>query len=516
MKKKFLASVLAATLCAGVAIGCTACNKTTGTVDQGGLNVYPYSAYRDSQGIYMGDVMPFYDNGVMNIYHLQDTVGSLYMYYHPISRLTTTDYIHYNNEGIALNYEENINSHDAALGTGSVIKDASTGKYHFFYTGHGASREDVAPDPLEVIRHATSDDQVTWTKDDGFKIKGNSAEDYLNHDFRDPYVYYDSEDSLYYMLVTARDKVDGVETGVIKYYSSTTLDAAADEWEYEGIFFQNDAGTYNMECPSYIELNGYYYLAYSEQGSERVTRYRYKTEKDGEWKKFDRDTIDGAGFYAGRLEKAGDKLYAFAWCAKLKNGDYGEFDWGGNLVAHEIVRGENGELKAVMVSAVKEALKTKVDYQPVSGGKSGDLSFEENKFAANAYAALSGNATRMCFKFKADSDKGDFGLTFGIDGDYNNRLGKALIAFQPGDNRISCYNNVTNILRYGSLLTTSDFAFGNGVWHDAEVLYQNGICTVYLDGNVAFTVRMPKTEKLNFAFYSNGAKAEIKEIAFYE
>ncbi|MDE7454018.1 MAG: hypothetical protein K2N22_06390, partial [Clostridia bacterium] len=397
MKKRLIVPILATALCVCATVGCATGkdDKKPEPVDQGGLNVYPVSSYRDTQGIYMGDVMPFYDNGVMNIYHLQDKVGSLYMFYHPISRLTTTDYLHYNDEGVALNFEEDIKSPDAALGTGSFIKDAATGKYHCFYTGHGASREDVAPDPLEVVRHATSDDQIEWTKDEEFKLKGNSGQSNLNDDFRDPYVYYDSDDSTYYMLVTARDKVNGVEQGVIKYYASASLDAAASEWVYKGIFYQNDAGTYNMECPSYIELNGYYYLAFSEQGSERVTRYRYRTSKDGEWQKFDRDTIDGAGFYAGRLEKADDKLYAFAWCAKLTQADYGDFDWGGNLVAHEIVRSESGELTAVMVSAVKEALKTKVDYRPVSGGSVGTLTFEEDKFSATGFDALSGNATRM-------------------------------------------------------------------------------------------------------------------------
>lgn len=514
MKKRLIVPALAAVLCIGTVVGCTTDGGNSTHVDQGGIDLYPVSTYRDTQGVYMGDVMPFYDDGVMNIYHLQDKIGSLYMFYHPISRLTTTDYLHYKDEGIALNFDEDLNSPDAALGTGSFIKDKS-GKYHCFYTGHGAGLEYA--NPLEVVRHATSNDQKTWTKDENFKLAGNSEEAGLNNDFRDPYVYYDGGDDKYYMLVTAREKLEGTETGVIKYYSSTTLDAAADGWHYEGIFFRNDAGTYNMECPSYIELNGYYYLAYSEQGSERVTRYRYKTSKeDTEWKKFDRDSIDGAGFYAGRLEKAGDKLYAFAWCARLTNGDYGEFDWGGNLVAHEIVRQENGELTAVMVSAVKDALKTKVNYKTASGGSVGNISFKEDTFAATGFEALSGNATRMSFKIKLGSTKGDFGLTFGIDGTYNNRLGTSLIAFEPEKGRISCYNNVTNILRYGSLLTTLDFTYEKDKEYGVEVLYQNNLCTVYLDGRIAFTVRMPKTAKYGFAFYSNGVKVDVGDIAFYE
>ena len=113
------------------------------------------------------------------------------------------------------------------------------------------------------------------------------------------------------------------------------------------MFFKNDDGDYNMECPSYVEYNGFYYLAYSEQGDNRVTHYRYRTEKNGEWKKFERDSIDSSGFYAGRLEKAGEDLYAFAWCAKLSGGSTGEFDWGGNLVVHKIKQLPTGGLCGV-------------------------------------------------------------------------------------------------------------------------------------------------------------------------
>ena len=191
MKKMWAIPVLAAVM----AIGATGC-KSSDAVDQEGANVFPVSTVDDGILVAMGDVMPFYDNGVMNIYHLQDSGSS--PFYHPIARLTTTDFIHYKDEGIAINHtvkdeKDAIKSHDAALGTGSFIKDKN-GKYHCFYTGHAASVEDVDFEPLEVVRHATSTDQKTWIKDESFKLKGNSVDDYLNNDFRDPYVYYDSYD----------------------------------------------------------------------------------------------------------------------------------------------------------------------------------------------------------------------------------------------------------------------------------------------------------------------------------
>lgn len=511
MKKVWAIPVIAAT----IALSATACAQSNGgSVDQKGANVFPVSAVDDTINVAMGDVMPFYDNGVMNIYHLQDSGSS--PFYHPISRLTTTDFIHYTDEGIALNYDEDIKSNDAALGTGSFIKDAK-GKYHCFYTGHAASLDDVAPDPLEVVRHATSDDQITWVKDENFKLIGNAADNYLNNDFRDPYVYYDSVDSCYYMLVTTRDKIDGQETGVIKYYSSTTLDATADGWEYKGIFYNNPDATYNMECPSVVALGDYFYFAFSEQGDNRVTHYMYKSSHDGEWQKFERDSIDADGFYAGRLEKAGDKLYAFAWCARLTSGSSGGFDWGGSLVTHELVQNpQTGELYAVMPQNYKDFFSHEMDYKSVSGEKVSGFEFDGEKFTAHGVEKLSSNVVRMSMTVETNGDKGDFGLSFGLDGDYNNRLGSAIIAFELEKGLITCYNGVSNILRYGAPLVSIAYNFEKDKSYNADIIVDGEVLTVYLNGEIALTVRIPDMKEANFAFYSNGAKAKIQDIKIYE
>ncbi|MCH5160748.1 MAG: hypothetical protein J1G04_01840 [Clostridiales bacterium] len=477
-----------------------------GKIDQGNKNVFPISSHADGSTLYMGDVMPFYDDGVMNIYQLQDKVGAQYMFYHPFSRLTTTDYVTYKDEGIAINFEEKISSIDAALGTGSFIKDKN-GKYHCFYTGHASPSATGLP-YMEAIRHAVStDNQETWSKDNDFMMFGNSD------DFRDPYVYYDATDECYYMLVTTRAN----DKGVIKQYKADSLDAAADEWTDEGIFFENDAGTYNMECPSYIEHNGFWYLAYSEQSSglNRVTHYRYKTERNGEWKKFGRDKIDSTGFYAGRLEKAGDKLYAFAWCAKLTGGDVGEFDWGGNLVVHEIKQANTGELQAVMVNNVKNAFATSVEYRGTNGKKVSDASFAGDKFTAVGLDALSTNITRMHFTMKFD-ELGEMGVTFGIDGVYDNRLGNKVISFDTANNRIACYNDVGNILRYGDVLTYVDYTFAKDKEYGVDIIIDGEIAVLYFNNEVALSMRLVGIQKKGLAFYSNGAKATVKGISFYE
>ena len=506
-KKRFVAIAavcVAAAMTCVCAAGCSATKKDS--VDQNGETVFPVSAYDETLSIAMGDVMPFYDGGVMNIYHLRDDKDGIY--YHPISRITTTDYVNYTDEGIALNYEKVANSVDAALGTGSFIKDKE-GNYHCFYTGHNDNAHDSDVDlPFtEVIRHAKStDNQKTWIKDEDFKLYG------YENDFRDPYVYYDADENLYHMLVTTRD----YGCGVIKSYSSASLDAGHADWHDEGIFFRNDAGDFNMECPSYIEYNGFYYLAYSEQGDNRVTHYRYRTEKNGEWKKFDRDSIDSSGFYAGRLEKAGEDLYAFAWCAKLSGGSTGDFDWGGSLVAHKITQAPDGELCAVMIPSVKSAFSTRVTYESVSGGEVKEFAFDGEKFTAHAIEKLAKNITRVSFTVNLEDLNGDFGMTFGLDGKYDNRLGQGLIAFDGRNGALTCFNDVSSILRYGSPLSSVAFGYETGSDYGVDMIIDGEILTVYLDGTVCLTARIPNIQRKNFAFYSNGAKARITGIEFYE
>lgn len=485
-------------------VACSDSKSTKGTVKQDGKNIFPISTHADSWNTYMGDVMPFYDGEVMNIYHLQDSKGSLSMFYHPISRLTTTDYVNYKDEGVAINFEEDLKSPDASLGTGSFIKDAS-GKYHCFYTGHNTELK-----YHEIIRHAVSNDQKTWEKIETFNLHGENKNE--TNDFRDPYVYYDSTDECYYMLVTTRNSAGGI----IKQYKATSLDATDSEWESQGEFFVNDAGNYNMECPSYIELNGYRYLAYSEQGDNRVTHYRYRTADSNEWKKFDRDSIDGAGFYAGRLEKAGDKLYAFAWCAKLTGGSTGSFDWGGNLVGHEIKQDENGELHAVMIESVKNTFSHKVSYNSISGAKVSEFAFDGEKLTAYGVEKLSTNITRMHFTIQFDSLGGDFGITFGVSGNYDNRLGSQVLAFNGEKGRISYYNDVINVLRYNGELTGDNYAMESGKEYGVDVIIDGEVLTVYMCDDIAVTARCVGIQEKNFAFYSNGAKAKIKGITFYE
>ena len=147
-----------------------------------------YSLYPASIEGFVGDTMPYFEDGTMNVFYLADQRNGK-QGYHPWGLIQTKDFVNYDDSGVVINYGETVESQDIALGTGSVIKDKD-GVYHAFYTGHNDTFS-----PKEAVMHATSNDMKSWTKipEDTFTSTGN----YSTNDFRDPYVYYSDEDKCY-------------------------------------------------------------------------------------------------------------------------------------------------------------------------------------------------------------------------------------------------------------------------------------------------------------------------------
>ena len=119
-------------------------------------------------------------------------------------------------------------------------------------------------------------------------------------------------------------------------------------------------------------------------------------------------------------------------------------------------------------------------------------------------------------KAKANGNSGDFGLTFGLNNQYDTRLGGGLIAFDLTNKRLACHNNVSNIVRYGPELTHVDYSFDATKEYQVDAVVCGELITVYLNDEIALTARLMDMEGNPFAFYSNKASAEITEVHFYE
>ena len=491
MKRIFSFILIVFTVC--ILASCGTKLELKGSVDQGDMDFNPKSSVG-----YVGDVMPFFDNNELNIYYLQDGRNTN-LGFHPFAMMSTTDFISYKDYGVVIPFENDLYSPDLALGTGSVIKDKN-GLYHCFYTGYNGNKSSGLP-YFEKIQHATSTDKINWIKHPEHGFYGGQ------NDFRDPYVYYNTSDDTYYMLITTRAN----NSGVIKQYKSKDLIS----WTDNGIFFKNDSGSYNMECPTFLEYNGYYYLSYSEQGNHRVTHYRYKKNLSDEWIKPEVYYVDGEGLYAGRMEKAFGGLYMFGWCG-TKDGKFDNvgFDWGGNLVTHKLIQMPNGELKPTIVDQIDDKLSTGVEYKLTNGDKLDTLKFEQSKAQSYVVEQLSNNITKIKFTINPTSLDGDCGISFGTIGP--NVLSSLVLSFDFKKNTISYYNNAVNFQNYGSAQIAVPYKYTIDEVINVTIIINDSIITVYANDTIALTARIYEMVNNKFSFYGNNTSATIENIKFYE
>ena len=108
------------------------------------------------------------------------------------------------------------------------------------------------------------------------------------------------------------------------------------------------------------------------------------------------------------------------------------------------------------------------------------------------------------------------GWAFGLNKGSSVRLGDAVVAFAPAGNKLTCYNDVSNIVRYGYPLSNVDFVYMQGKTYSVDVLIDGEVLTVYFDDSVAVTARFVNMEDNYFAFYSNGVNVKFGGISFYE
>ena len=478
MKKLVLFVLSAVLLCACGSSGEDSASE--GETGGGQVMVFPMP-----DGALVGDTMPFYDNGVMNIFYLMDQRDGK-TGYHPWGLLTTEDYCTYEDKGIVLPYGETADDQDIALGTGCVIKDQN-GLYHAFFTGHNDYR-----DPKEAVMHATSSDMMNWTKIPGDTFLAN--ENYSRDDFRDPYVLYVPEEQQYWMLVVTRS--DG--TGVIAKYTSKDLS----KWEDQGIFFTDDMGYgTNMECPTLIKFGNKWYLSFSDQWPDRVVHYRISDSISGPFTKPEQDTVDGNGFYAGRLETDGTNLFFVGWNGtKYGHDDLAEYDWAGSMVVHQLIQHDDGSLAPVVNENFAKKMTHKLPADPVVMTKTVKQQKDSFQLAGDQYEVVQFEAFDDSGRIDADitgfgkDDK--FGLAFAPDMD---NVGTLNFMFNIAENKIEFYN--TDAITEGYAQSYMDYDFSGKDKLHMTVVADDGVTCLYLDDQAALTARMYRSQGTNWQFY---------------
>lgn len=428
-----------------------------------------------SNDSWVGDVMPFYDGKKWQIFYLEDhrdgEIG-----FHPFSRLSTKDFVTYEDHGVMIPYVNQEDSQERALGTGSIIQDQN-GLYHAFYTGHNGSLN-----PKEAIMHATSKDLRSWDKlsSDTFF----ASKQYESNDFRDPFVFYNEEEKLYWMLITTRKN----NNGVIARYTSEDLSS----WKDEGVFFENDLGTDgNLECPSLIHHNGKWYLAFSDQWPDRVTHYRISNSLDEPFTKPQSiDHWDSNAFYAGQIQQDdNNNLYVFAWIpTKEDHDDNKPYNWAGNLAVHQLIQQENGDLFAKIPQTVENFLNEKKSIEVLSSDKNKTI------FKPKSETSI----VRTHISYDLDSS---FGFSFNTKNGEETGLN---VVIEKG--KISYYNDSLKYIEKSKPLSSLDIHSFDGNM-DLKIILNQEHILFYINEQQVLSTRILKADGNEFTFFTQTGNA---------
>lgn len=457
------------------------------------------------------DVIPFFENGKYYLFYLKD--------YRDVrghgegcdwNLLTTEDFVHFEDHGTVIprGGEED---RDLYVYTGSCFR--WQGRYVIFYTGHNPHRR-ARGLPEEVILRAFSDDLLHWEKDPGFCLE---APDWLEpHDFRDPLVYFDPREGRCAMLIAARARSDGpVNTrGVTMVAYSDDLD----RWELSSEPFFAPEAYYAHECPDLFQMGGWYYLVFSEFTDRFVTTYRMSRDLHGPWITPRVNTFDGHAFYAAKSAGDGERRFLFGW-NPIKDGeqDLSLWQWGGNIVVHELVQRQDGTLWVKCPEPVREHYDVPLPWE--GGMSTGSVrEIPGGFYVGNPFGRsvkMLGQLPKRC-RIETDlvprGETGDFGFLLRADWGENRYY---TVRFEPSFCRLA----FDRWPRKDQFIHTSVDVERNCRLKSREenhivLLIEDSVLEVYVNGETAMGARMFDSSG-QFGIYTMSAQVEFKNLAVY-
>ena len=409
---------------------------------------------------FVGDTMPYYEDGVYYIYYLKEAGDS---YNHSAYLVTTTDFLSYTEYDAPVLEASRSGGQDSWIGTGSVVK--LDGKYYFFYTGHGsASTLEYA----EKVMVAVVDNPFAFEKLEGWEITPPSTLGQKN-DFRDPQGYVDPATGNIILTVTASQQGSA---RLLKYTLSPDLETVT----YDGIIFTDPTGAFwNLECSDTFRIGDTWYISYS--GQDDTLWYASSDSPYGPYGEAKR--LDDKLFYAAKHVEDGDKVYMVGWARRSESVSSTQdvAAWAGNLAVQEVIRLDDGTLILDPVDSIQDSFTVRralaVDSSHIYLESGSRYSY------ADAFTCYESFLLTGDFVFTGE---GSFGLSF----DYNGRADKnKLIVLDPAADTISL------VFNEGSTPITETAAILEpGETYSFTYIQDGSVGIFYLDGAASLTVRL--------------------------
>ena len=475
--------------------------------------------YKPKDG-WVGDTIPFAHDGKFYIYYLHDerkgNTQDEYGYRTSWNLLITEDGVNIKDCKVVLPVGE-YDDADYACYTGSVI-EGNDGQFHMFYTAQNNYNPKYHRDgkPLQYVAHAISTDLINWEKLPELTF-GADESIYEPFDWRDPFVFYNEDEKCFDMLLAARlrgaSEKNGGCVGLCRSYDLI-------HWEAKEPFY-NPESYMTHECPDLFKLGNKWYLVYSTFSEKFVTHYRMSDKLSGPWTSPIEDTFDGRAFYAAKTAQVGDKRMAFAWVpTKRGEGDFGQYEWGGNFIAHEIYQTTDNKLTVKPADGLinmfnKEAVNEKINKVEI-----------ENFEGEKSYVI---NGMKETCMIEAVIEFSEGVRSFGIGLRQDSALANGYyLRFEPFYNRIVADMWPRRISGVNQWYVDGDKPFmielerpfdykslkDNKVY--IRVVADGSIICLYVNNTTALTMRAYNMKRTNWGFFVKDGSIRVSDIHLYE
>lgn len=481
-----------------------------------------FDTYYQPQVGYVGDPMPFFDPVTRDfkIFYLQEFRPNSATY-HPYWCLTTTDAASYTSLGEAIP-TGTVAEMDGALGTGCTVYNEADKTYYTFYTGHSC---DIRLTGLgEAVMMATSTDCRNWTKNRSFML--SLAGEYSTSDFRDPAVFKD-DDNLYHMLVSTQK--DG--KGVLAEYTSSDLK----NWTSAGVFMTMMWDRF-YECPDVFKMGEWWYLIYSEKHAalRRVQYFKGRTLDElkactandaGIWPDSHEGILDSRAFYAGKTASNGVDRYIWGWCptrAGRDNTNTGAYpaepEWAGALVAHRLVQHADGTLSLGSVPGIEAKFATPVALKAMA--TDGNVTGSGSSYTIDGDGYVLFNRLSECNRIEMTvtvaEPENRFGISVVRGTDSNKYYTMVINPEGQGKRKVNLEQEGPDGI--GFVNGADGYVFdapADGVYH-ITLVNDNSVCTLYINDNAAYTMRLYGMAKNCWSINSYGGNIAVNDIKVFK
>ncbi len=445
-------------------------------------------------GAHAGDFIPYYKDGRFHLFFLLDWRdkpghGEGVPWY----QVSTTDFVNFVEHGEMLP-RGNRDEQDLYVFTGSVI--FAEGQHHIFYAGANPYfKEQGKPD--QAIMHAVSDDILHWKKipEDTFA----AAAPYERGDWRDPFVFWNPDAGEYWMILAAR-----LGSGPSRRRGCTAICTSKDlrKWQVKDPFWTPGL-YYTHECPDLFKIGDWWYLIFSEFSDLIRTRYRMSRSLSGPWLTPKRDYFDGRAYYAAKSASDGERRFLFGWePSRSEDQDYYRWDWGGNLVVHQLNQESDGTLSVSAPPSIGAAWTKPLAAQfPLKLGQAKVNGGEVQLTAPGSFACVAADRMPDRCKIEAqvdfEADTRGFGIMLRTSDDLESSY---YIRFEPQNERlvIDSWPRAPKLQTEAKSAIEGGFMAGLDSWIpleagvplDINVFVDRSTAVVYFGQKSAMTLRM--------------------------